>query len=481
MLAVLKSLSFRFWLSVVLALAIVVALARAIPLLTGWAVQLPTAAIAFLVLVGALWVFFWLFYQIAGLILPTPGWRTRKLQYAPPAIALSYAEDSGPYWNDPAEAPARGTLSRFLAQHRGEIVGDDTKLRIGIVLSGGGAKGVYQAGALKALWEFLSREEALPYVRAVTGTSIGSWNAMFWLTNQVQDDTLRDWWLSAEPKKIIGPTFYLPLLSNHVLHNRPWRGQFDELFRSSGDRLLSDQQPFYYFTRANVRRARLEFTSNRGADYCFYRATETGYERGKHVIDEAKGQHRVEDFEDLKQAVFTSMDIPPAFARMKGPTGDECEDGGIVDNLPIRYATRNEGCNLLFVFALNATFERALTRHSILSRMSRVMDVRQGVLERGAIRDISLYNEVILAGRNVGRDIHIKPVTTFCICPDRPLDVGTFEFWKTRSAGQAAYSLMYEATRAELARFDFSLENRQVWMARVNSDGEIGYTDFTVR
>ena len=64
-----------------------------------------------------------------------------------------------------------GTLRQFKAQNDERPTVDDTELRIGIVLAGGGAKGVYQAGALRALWEFLKREDALKYVRAVTGTS----------------------------------------------------------------------------------------------------------------------------------------------------------------------------------------------------------------------------------------------------------------------------------------------------------------------
>ncbi|NIO08940.1 MAG: hypothetical protein GTO40_13365, partial [Deltaproteobacteria bacterium] len=66
----------------------------------------------------------------------------------------------------------------------------------------------------------------------------------------------------------------------------------------------------------------------------------------------------------------------------------------------------------------------------MLLRMSRVMNIRQGVLERDALRDISLYNSIILADSNAKAkhtDIHVKPVTTFCICPEPPLDVGTFE------------------------------------------------------
>ncbi len=38
---------------------------------------------------------------------------------------------------------------------------------------------------------------------------------------------------------------------------------------------------------------------------------------------------------------------------------------------------------------------------------------------------------------------------------------------------------MYEATKAELAKFDFSLKNQEVWMAKVSPGGQIKYEDFT--
>jgi len=46
-------------------------------------------------------------------------------------------------------------------------------LRIGLILSGGGAKGVYQAGAMKAIHEFLRHKNGLGNVRMIAGTSTG--------------------------------------------------------------------------------------------------------------------------------------------------------------------------------------------------------------------------------------------------------------------------------------------------------------------
>src|SRR6266536_5209210 len=58
--------------------------------------------------------------------------------------------------------------------------------RIGIILAGGGAKGAYQAGAMQAIYEFLEAHQALHKVRMIAGTSIGSWNSLFWLGGLVK-------------------------------------------------------------------------------------------------------------------------------------------------------------------------------------------------------------------------------------------------------------------------------------------------------
>lgn len=385
----------------------------------------------------------------------------------------------------------RGTLEPFLEQHASRV--DDTELRIGLVLAGGGAKGVYQAGALAALREFLEREGALPYVRTIAATSIGTWNAMFWLTGQVEDGTLRRWWSTRAATDVVAPGPYVPYLRNYFLVNGPWRRQFDELFGDGADAVAAGGPPWIYFTRTNVDHASLEAKTNRGRKAIYWRRDPEGdgYEPAGRIVDEAAGRFALEGGADLRSAVFTSMDIPPVFPRVH-EDGDAYEDGGVVDNLPIRYTTRLEGCNLLFVLPLNASFRTEHSDRSVTRRLARVMTVRQGALERTALRDISLYNRLIeagapepgfMAGRRCLDELHLKPVTTFCLAPGRSLEIGTFGFWELPDGGADAFDRMYRATRRELERFDFSPENRDVRMRIVPADPAeaTGERDFTLR
>src|SRR5262245_27394468 len=96
-------------------------------------------------------------------------------------------------------APASANSSALLAPYR----------RIGLILAGGGAKGAYQAGAMRAVWEFLDAHGALDRVCAVAGTSIGAWNAMFWLAGLVppehggEPSAHEAWWSAISPEGIV--------------------------------------------------------------------------------------------------------------------------------------------------------------------------------------------------------------------------------------------------------------------------------------
>jgi hypothetical protein len=65
------------------------------------------------------------------------------------------------------------------------------------------------------------------------------------------------------------------------------------------------------------------------------------------------------------------------------------------DNLPIRFGTDVEECDLLFVLPLNASFAEEPNPRSILKRLIRVMNVRQGVLERNAFKRVYRRNELM--------------------------------------------------------------------------------------
>ena len=352
--------------------------------------------------------------------------------------------------------------------------------RIGIILAGGGAKGAYQAGAMKAIYEFLAANDCLKKVRMISGTSIGSWNAMFWLSDLVvsgngQDSAMETWWKNVSVKRIIEFDSYVPFGKNSFLLSTPWQENFDALFSQSQvrdhlGRLFScgrdgASQPgepiHFYFTRSNVGSAQLEFATNS-------LQVRTVSSADRRTVTFRPDRYEVIDLDNVnkcidraKIGVFASMDLPPLFpyATVRTNMTEEFEDGGVIDNLPILFGTQIEHCDLLFVLPLNATFADEINRHSLAHRLLRVMDVRQGVLEQNSLKMMYLYNELAeakaaLAAAGGGEPASLakrtaRPVSAFVICPGGKLAIGTGEFWKTTEAGDA-FDLMYAYTKSEL-------------------------------
>lgn len=407
---------------------------------------------------------------------------------------------------------------------------DDVE-RIGIILGGGGAKGAYQAGAMKAIYEFLEENGSLSKVRAIAGTSIGSWNALFWLGGMIkQSDGERssaheEWWRSISLERIMEFAHYVPLRTNYLLYSTPWQEMFDDLFvnheptRERFVNLLLETPPdspdprvHFYFTRSNVEQAYLEFTTNWGGVATL---TRPNFRGGQRAVVDANAYRIAKTIQDVKSAVFASMDLPPLFPYMTIRSGKQewFEDGGVIDNVPIRFGTELENCDLLFVLPLNATFARPVDHNSIAQRLFRVMEIRQAVLERNSFRLAHMYNEMAglrariqqlesklsaagsqqpsasekkdeilkdLAALSIHRKN--KPVRIFAISPslaggNEEQTIGTVQFWKSDVAGHA-FQLMYDATKNELAK-NFEEDTNPTWlrMTVVPPQGEPTHLD----
>jgi hypothetical protein len=267
---------------------------------------------------------------------------------------------------------------------------------------------------------------------------------------------------------------------------------------------MTDPPIHFYFTRSNVALGHLEFSTNWPG---VRTATRPGFGKAEIRPVPAVDQDRYEVIEGAdsraallktRRSVFASMDLPPLFPYidLKVDNREWFEDGGVVDNLPVWFGTQLEQCDLLFILPLNASFAEPVNHTSVTKRLFRVMDVRQGVLERNSLKLTYLYNELAVArncmagaparpqqqgayaaleDRVMAREI--KPVSVFAICPDQPLVIGTAELWKRREAGEA-FELMYAATKLELAQnFEKLVGPDWIRMVLVRPQGERVYVD----
>jgi predicted acylesterase/phospholipase RssA len=364
----------------------------------------------------------------------------------------------------------------------------------------------------------------------IAGTSIGSWNAMFWLAGLVKPpaggglSAHEAWWRSIRLSRIVEFDQYLPLRSNHFVRPTPWREAFGELFirpesvraRLAGlfDAVGPDgHEPIhFYFTRSNVARGHLEFATNRESLRRQMRPRlSTPDPTDEEPVVPTDRYEVIEGPVDaalprLERAVFASMDLPPLFpyVPIKVEETEHFEDGGVVENLPVRFGTQIEPCDLLFVLPLNASFAEPVNHTSVVNRLTRVMDVRQGVIERHAMKLSYLYNELAaLRGRvaeletprerksrdtleMTQRTVELEStalrrehqlISLFAICPEPPLGIGTTQFWKPKEAGEA-FELMYAATRYELAEnFKQATNPHWVRMTLVGPQGQRRWTD----
>jgi predicted acylesterase/phospholipase RssA len=371
--------------------------------------------------------------------------------------------------------------------------------RIGIVLAGGGAKGSYQAGAMKAIYKFLESHHALGNVKVISSTSIGSWNAMFWLAGMIkspkgwnEQGCLEWWWKRLKARHLVAPRFFAPSFSNAFLSSEPWQGQFDQMFGSNAvKRTLFETDIHFYMTRSNVRAARLECATNNLTPPFVNRVT---YQclRASESIDEF--------FSLLRTGVFASMDLPPLFPYMECNDG-LYEDGGVIDNLPLSFPAA-ENCNIIFVLPLNSDFEEEPNNWSITGRIRRVMNVQQGALERNGFKLLYLYNEnaalrhrVKQLSGNTGQheaveDREKEPahrqrplkyamqrkhqeIRIFAVCPDKSFvkaTIDTIDLWNTKGAN-VAFDVMYRATADMLAEFDFAAPQKGAHVAMIRRSG----------
>lgn len=375
---------------------------------------------------------------------------------------------------------------------------------IGIVLAGGGAKGAFQAGAMRAIYQYLADNDALEQVKVIAGTSIGSWNALFWLTDLIACSDKKQlgahelWWRSISLRSLISPSWYFPCLRNAFFVTEPWQRTFDDYFgQPELKRKLAETKIQYFFTSCHVSKGQITCVTNSTKYTAKYLAARHIREMDFHLIDPSTSADEI--LADIKFGVFSSMDLPPLFPYMR--KGDEYyEDGGVIDNLPLMFAGM-EDCDLVFVLPLNSDFVADPNHRSVLNRFLRVMDVRQGALERASFKNFYLYNELAML-RKYARELESRmkagnmalPTMSsktlqraldrtntitriFAICPHRSFveeTINTQELWKKAQAA-TAFKTMKDAAEKALEEFDPEDELVKLWL--VSKGGKSFSTD----
>lgn len=208
-------------------------------------------------------------------------------------------------------------------------------MKIGLVLAGGGARGAYQIGALKALRE-LSIDK---YIKVVSGTSIGALNAVLFMSGDV--DKSVDIWNRISKEEI------LPTDDNNLnirskllqlgISNMNFIKKYIPKIISGGNISRSglikimDEIDFDFVKKSNV--------------ICYATCTES--------IELTTRYFKINDHseKDIKKILLATSAIPMIY---------DCEkieeikylDGGIVDNVPVQ-PVYGENCDIIIIIHLS--------------------------------------------------------------------------------------------------------------------------------
>jgi len=190
------------------------------------------------------------------------------------------------------------------------------KYKIGLVLGGGGAKGAYQVGVLRALKEY----KLLKHIKMVSGTSIGALNSIKVLEKDI--DGAIDIWNNVSKDIALSKSSFITKLKTKSIFSREG------------------------FKRLALEKLDLEKASKSKIE-CYIVATPmTRKIKGAPTEFKVNGDTK----ENILNYLLASSAIPLVFEPVI-INGIKYVDGYGVSNVPVE-TLKNKGCNLIFVVPL---------------------------------------------------------------------------------------------------------------------------------
>ena len=201
--------------------------------------------------------------------------------------------------------------------------------KVGLALGGGGSKGSYQLGVLKAFEEY----GLMKHVDAICGTSIGAINTMLWLTHGNVDHMI-DLWHNMDPKCVFREGFTL-FKENDGMFTLE---KFQDILRESVNfDAIYDNETQGFITLSKVLKEKGMFNK---VDKKHLESVTI------HINKEAP--------EDMLNFIIGSASIPYIF-ESKLIKEDMYVDGGVMDTNPIQPLI-DFGCETIFVVPLDYHF-----------------------------------------------------------------------------------------------------------------------------
>lgn len=287
-------------------------------------------------------------------------------------------------------------------------------LKLGLVFSGGGAKGAYQLGIWKAMEEFdISR-----MVRAVSGSSVGSLNGFMFCYSDYESAEYM-WMHQVDKSKFFRSNVETQndlSISNHGNLFMGWMPKYGE-FSGSSMNIASS-----YIGTLYRRNKSLGLFSNQGIDELITLASRdidygkkfypSFYVCAYEFMEQRPKYFRVNAINDLmhcKRALLASSAIPLALPPVK-INGMHYYDGGCVDNIPIR-PIHDQNLDLIIV----VNIECASTPYDLMSNFpyTNILEIKPFVVLGGMMSALqfdqcfinSCYQQGYDQGCHIFRDL----------------------------------------------------------------------------
>ncbi|MEW6094918.1 MAG: patatin-like phospholipase family protein [bacterium] len=291
--------------------------------------------------------------------------------------------------------------------------------KIGLVLSGGGAKGAYEAGVVKALIDARIKFDV------IAGTSVGGLNAALIASNQINDlikvweeKTTNDSVFVLNPKLKLKFTFgdillLLPIVSLFWMKKKVVK----VLSRVNS---IGDSSPLRNLVKGVLNIDSLKSSGNRliltgtnlqiGDEETFVKT-----EDGKFFIKRKDWVKEIKDKDFEKMAISTTMAtsaIPVAF-NPEVISGYQYVDGGVGNNTPLMNAIKSN-CKDIFTVLVKPPYRTPLDTQfdSLLSIGARTLEIFLENTTEEDFQRAKLINDVILNYQKMsdGIDIILKNV-----------------------------------------------------------------------
>lgn len=211
--------------------------------------------------------------------------------------------------------------------------------KIGICLTGGGARGAYQVGAVFALKEL----GILKDVSAFAGTSIGAANSALIASNDIEK--VKDIWFNVTKKELsIARPLFEKISKDHFKHFDQGIHAMDEFEDILTKDIILDE----------LKKREVYVTISEGG------ASNQGFRElvkstiNHYVKHESKAHYvslsTLNNLEEVKSVVMASCAIPIIFSSID-IDGKKYYDGGVFDNIPVKPLV-DHGCDIVIVIHL---------------------------------------------------------------------------------------------------------------------------------